>query len=293
MFGAVVGYDGTGITAGLDQHIAVYPKELSAEDYNAENDQGGLWKLLRRLEVVDGTESYNKVIADLWTKLAEESWYIAQDGVLRYDSDGMYVFTDGTEKMITAGDPVFGAHIRNVLSPVHGAVPCEGPDWEQAEEIASLIHNVMAHPDGFKAQVEFGKEHLVERTKVRRARVKKKTRWHKVVDAGYSGREVTSLKLGEDWDEETDLALCVYQSHSVNAPTIANRYLLQAYLDTKDRGNFPRKLIQLLGGSLYGRWSDDIRFGRYQRTWRAAMGSGLWSRNLFVGASAIMPESFT
>lgn len=289
MYGAIVGYDGTGITAGLDQHIAVYPKELAHEDYNAEDDQGSLWKLLRRLEVVDGSESYNRAITDLWVKLMEESWYIAQDGVLRYDDDGAYVFPDGTEKTITAGDPVFGAHIRNVLSPPHGTVPEDGPDWEQAREIATLVHNVMVHPDGFKAQMEFGKEHLVERTKVRRARVKKKSHWYKVVEAGYGGREVTSLVLGRNWDEETDLALCVYQSHSVNAPAIANRLLVQAWLDQPGEG-FPRRLIQLLGTSTYGRWDDDIKYGRYQRTRRAAMDSGLWSQSLFVGSNTIMPE---
>ena len=39
-FGSVMSYDGTGMTAGIHQAIAVYPKNLK--------DQGPLWKLLLR-----------------------------------------------------------------------------------------------------------------------------------------------------------------------------------------------------------------------------------------------------
>jgi hypothetical protein len=52
---------------------------------------------------------------------------------------------------------------------------------------------------------------------------------------------------------------------------------------------FARELILGLGNTKFGRWDDDIRHGRYQRTRRVAKESGLWPEELFVGADAIMP----
>ena len=72
-FGAVMAYDGTGMTAGPDQHIAVYPKELANEDLNAADDQGSLWKLLRRLEVCDPGGGFGGHLATLWALFAEPS----------------------------------------------------------------------------------------------------------------------------------------------------------------------------------------------------------------------------
>ena len=73
MYGSVMNYDNTGMTAGLHQAIAVYPKELEDKDFNAADDQGPLWKLLRRIDLVHSNE---------WTKLAiaffdECNWYVA------------------------------------------------------------------------------------------------------------------------------------------------------------------------------------------------------------------------
>jgi hypothetical protein len=49
-------------------------------------------------------------------------------------------------------------------------------------------------------------------------------------------------------------------------------------------------LIRALGTSSYGRWSDDIPNGRYQRTRDAARKSDHWDLDLFDGSNALMPK---
>jgi len=270
-FGSVIAYDGTGMTAGLDQHIAVYPKELANEDYDAKDDQGGLWKLLRRLECVQGDASYRACLGQLWQALEVQGWYLAQDGVLRYAKD------KGREPGVIcdAGDIVYGFEIRDALTPVKGKV--DGPfNRDRAAEWARMFHLVFSHPDGFRAQAEFGKEHLVERTR------KRPLEW------AYDGKEITSLIVGRNIGAAEDLAMCMYHCHSVNAPAVANKAIKRAR--TRDGQLDPKKLIRLLGNSSYGRWDDDIKTGRYQRTRSAARASGLWSWALFDGPHALMPR---
>jgi len=288
-FGAVVMYDGTGVTGGPDQHVAVYPKELANEDYNAADDQGGLWKLMRRLEYADGDSSYHVAVSRLWMALGAHGWYVSQDGALRYTDDT----EDAAGRARKAGDLVNGNEIRDALTPTGGRVPRSGPAWDKARSWALMFNEVLAHPDGHRAQIEFGKEHLVERVQSRRINLgtKAKPSWKKL--SGIYPAEVSSLRVGgASWDEGLDLAMCVYQSHSVNAPAIANRCLARAVKlqGGITRGDFPEKLISYLGTSTYGRWDDDIKNGRYQRTRSAARASGLWSRGLFDGPAAIMPR---
>lgn len=298
--GAVMMADGTGCTIGLDQHIAVFPKELADEDFNAGDDQGTLWKLLRRLEAVRSSQSYHDTLEQLWGMFAEQGWYVAQDGTLRY-TRAREVGMGLAIKQVEAGDLVFGRHIRNTLTPREGKVPPSGQHWEQAKAWAKAFHALTSHPGGIAAQVEYGVEHLVKRSKRRRIKVpntigkgarKNPFRWRGLEELGYGGHEITSLQVGDDFPEEVDLAMCVYQSHSVNAPAIANKLLARAVAKHPGRNHdkFARVLISLLGNSSFGRWDDDIEHGRYQRTRSAARASGLWSRSLFDGANAIMPR---
>lgn len=298
-FGAVMMADGTACTIGLDQHIAVYPKELANEDFNAADDQGTLWKLLRRLETVRSSPSYHQALEVLWGMFAEQGWYVAQDGVLRYASDraSLGLGTGKHAASAVAGDIVFGQHIRNTLTPSGGKVPKSGKEWELAKRWAKAFHALTSHPGGQAAQVEYGIEHLVKRTKRRRIKVPGSARWVDLEILGYGGREVTSLRVGDgDWSEELDLAMCVYQSHSVNAPSIANKMLARARNKAQggaavgNQARLAKWLIRFLGNSTYGRWDDDIKHGRYQRTRAAARASGLWTRSLFDGANAIMPR---
>ena len=300
-FGTVMAYDGTAMTAGPDQHIAVYPQELAAEDYNAADDQGDLWKLLRRLEMGgEAPADYYHALGDLWAffKSSMEA-YVAQDGVLRYLEAGEYHFPAPGSAPVkySAGSTVFGHHIRSALTPSEGPdrglgqVPKSGKEWETAAHVAELFFSLMSHSNGRQIQIEFGKEHLVERTKTRKAPAAEG--WRPISDIGYSSREVSSLRVGVDgWTEELDLALCFYQSNSVNAPAIANRILGQAwgaYGHNPTTVGYAKGLIKALGLSHFGQWNESLATGRYQRTRTAAMNSGLWSKELFTGPSAIMP----
>lgn len=278
-FGAVMAYDGTAMTAGLDQHVAVYPRELSKpDDGNAYNDQGTLWKLLRRIEMIpkglpwdwrpDGRPAYKLDDAreQLWLDLAAQGWYLAQDGVLRFSN---------------SGEPVPGRIIRNRFTPVPH--PKKGTTVDHnARELASMwvrrFHRLFAHPDTFQAQIEYGKEHLVKRTKRRKLALK-----------AYP-KEITALRVWGGVCEGADLALCMYQAHSVNAPAIANKALQKALKYRKSAHHFAHVLIYTLGNSKYGRWDDDLKNGRYQRTRKAARASGLWSKKLFDGPEALMPK---
>lgn len=301
-FGAIVAYDGTGMTAGLDQHIAVYPKELSKEDYDATDDQGSLWKLLRRMETVDLNpqgavdEEYRRALNWLWAHLRANSWYVAQDGVLRYWEDTS-VQRKSYKIDVRAGDPVFGLEIRDELTPKGGKVILGTEGWMFAKEWAAGFHRLFVNPMGFKAQQHFGEEHMVARTK-------RKRRWRHRLDHRFSVEElvypadITVLEVAgpgapeSRWlSPEMDLALCMYQSHSVNAPAIANRALSSVLNHTHPSGStFARRLIEKLGNSSYGRWDDDLATGRYQRTRSAARASGLWPKGLFDGPKAIMPK---
>lgn len=259
-FGAVMAFDGTAMTAGLDQHIAVYPKELASEDHNAADDQGSLWKLVRQLETPGDSTS----IANLYEALSDCGWYVSQDGWLRYKT---------TQNSHKAGDLVFGKEIRDTFTPIGGDV-----QTTQQKEIATkwilLFHAVFSNPKGFKTQSEFGKTHLVERTK------RHNIGW------AYNNMELTALTI-QQLSYEHDLAMCMYQAHSVNAPAIALKLLNQSRVNNSLD---PKKLIKLLGTSTYGRWDDDLPNGRYQRTRLAAKNSGLWPSSLFDGISAIMPR---
>lgn len=284
-YGAVMAYDGTGMTAGPDQHIAVYPTELASEDFNAADDQGDLWNLVRRLETVSGSASYQEAVHDLFEELRFEGWYVSQDGVLRYLADSEVLI--GARKItVKAGDLVFGKQIRDTLTPTGGQVPKMGHPWDRASQWALLFHMLTSHADGFAAQFHFGTEHLVKRTKRRQVRP------GVTLEQAVYGREVTSIRLpGPGWDDDVDLALCVYHAHSVNAPAIANRAIDAALAAHPSRDiNFARALIRLLGNSTWGQWDDDIANGRYQRTRDAARKSDFWDLALFEGPNALMPK---
>jgi len=263
-FGMVQAYDGCGMTAGLDQHIAVYPRELSRpDDGNALDDQGTLWKLLRRMEMVNlmdtGTSAFDPREA-LWYALAERGWYLAQDGILRW---------------FEHGEAVKGRAIRETFTPHNGTVQTV-EQRKQSAGWALLFHDVFDHPALRRAQIEYGLEHLVKRSKRRRA--------------GYPyPKDITAVRASIDLGSKTDLALCMYHANSVNAPAIANK-ALHICLSSTTKSGFARDLIYTLGTSKYGRWDDDILGGRYQRLRTAAKNSGLWPKELFVGKNAIMPK---
>lgn len=282
--GRVMAYDGTCMTAGPDQHIAVYPKELANEDGNAADDHGSLWGLFDVLRSLRGSSSsFDAAVEALVAELASDGFYPGPDGRPRYVACRK-VTVSGRKIEVAKGDLVHGNILRDTYTgPVAGRVPARGPAWEKARRWALLWHRLTAHPHGHNAQLDFGIKHLIHRTARRRlpglGTVEEVVYKHGIA----ATRLVPSL----------DLAMCVYHSHSVNGPSPANRALADALkrrpID-RDPEATARELIVRLGNNTYGRWDDDIKNGRYQRTRAHAMASGLWPRDLFEGNNAVMPR---
>lgn len=271
-FGSICMYDGTAMTAGLHQAIAVYPKELVSEDYNAEDDQGSLWKLLRLLETVQNLPEYNEVSR----MLKECGWYLAQDGVLRYLDDGKSKVGPRTLRY-SAGDTVYGAHIREEFTPKGGAVPSSGKNWLKAKAWALAFHKLFSAEPSFLPQIQFGVDHISVLAKTRRLHEAS------VEAEAYDGRITDFVPSSSAYD----LAMSVFWSHSVNAPSVAFK-VLRSSGDVKSP-EFPLKLLRFLGTMSYGRWHFTDSGGRYQRTRKWAM--EVWPEDLFL-PGGIMPLSF-
>lgn len=277
-------YDGTCMTAGPDQHIAVYPKELVEEDWRAEDDQGSLWSLLARLLKTRGSESQLDGHFDaLLAELSSDGFRFIE-GRLVYASDRK-VLVGGKLVQAKAGDTVHGNIIRDTYTgPLNGKVPSAGPHWEKAKKWALLWHRITVHPAARQVQLDYGIDHLVRRTQAR------KIAGLGTVDSVLYGPQ--NVMSANGLEAALDLAACVYHAHSVNGPTPAVRALADA-ARLHPRGQSPvlfaKALLSNLGNNTYGRWDDDTKSGRWQRTRTHAMGSGLWPTDLFEGPSAVMP----
>lgn len=285
-FGRVMAYDGTCMTAGPDQHIAVFPRELVEEDWRAEDDQGSLWALLAHLRLLRGSrDGFDEVLDDLTDELASDGFTFDRVGFLAYAKDRS-VSVGKKVVQVKAGDRAHGNVIRETYTPNMGQVPKSGAGWEKAKRWALLWHQITVHPLGWKTQLDFGMGHLIER--VQRRRIGDLG----TVNALVYGKEGISSPRTNSMPADLDLAMCVYHANSVNGPTPASAALgeaARAHLPSAEPSKFARVLIQKLGNNPFGRWDDDIRTGRYQRTRAHAMASGLWPARLFDGPEAIMP----
>lgn len=268
-FGAITMYDGTGCTAGLHQAVAVYPKELSSEDFAAADDQGSLFALLESLD--------RKDTQNILEEFHKQGWTL-KNGFLTYQSNGVRTVS-GRTIHTKAGDLVFGVDIRNELTPLGGKVPSSGPQWEKSKSWALRFHEAFASPLSFSAQINFGKNHLISSTKRRKLRV------NKVMSSAWD----LVFSTSSTYTSPLSLCLSVLLSHSVNAPSAAFA-ILETAINThslEDDENFSRFLMRSLGTSTYGRWNFSLASGRYQRTRQHAM--KLWPASLF-DLSGIMPE---
>jgi len=239
-YGAVTMYDGTGVTAGLHQAIAVYPRNLK--------EQGLFFKLLHRIDAYVPTTYFS-----LGSLMRGQQWSIAGDGKLRHAGSGA-----------TVSPKTF----RNIVTPQNGVVPARGASWEQSKRWALAFHEIFADPDSFRAQGEFGREHFVKRCK--RLKHPKLDR-HTIEDLVYDG-ECLKANVFSDYPW-TDLAMATFWSHSVNGPSPALTRLaraLKACPDVKDP-RFAKVLLRQLANATYGRWVDDLKSGRWARTRREAM----------------------
>jgi len=273
-FGCVMNYDGTGMTASIGQAIAVYPRGL-ADDIKA-NDQGPLWKVLHRIEM---SGIVNAPFIRLEQALKDVGWAISNDGKCRW---------------IETGGLVPGRNIRREFTgDFDGIMPVRGNDRARAQRWVMLFHDLFAHPATFNIQLALEKEHFVKRA----SRVK----LHYCRDEFWAGRTVQSaIYRSTHIDQvsakvlgmEMDLAMAMYWSNSVNAPSFALKRFCRQVVDKKLTADEPgpevaKWIIRKMGNTPFARWDDDIKNGRYQRTRRYAM--KLWPRHLFVGPEAIMP----
>ena len=255
-FGLVQSYDGAGMSAGLEQKIAIYPKSLA---------QGSLWQMLLELKVAV-KESDCPPLKNIIKALSDTGWFLDNAGILRHRKNG---------------SEVTGSEIRNEFTPPDGKTPSSGSDWEKAKHWAILFNELFNHPATFDIQIMSAKKSLLLSNKASEYTAYKAT----------TGVENPSiLVVGENITVEQDLAMCVYHAHSVNGPVPAKDCLKASRPDNST--GWAKRLIRLLGTKKFGSWADtsDGR-NRYDRTRIVAKTSGLWDESLFIGPDAIMPEN--
>lgn len=275
-FGAINMYDGTAVTAGLHQAIAVFPRELADEDFNAKDDQGSFFSLLRLIQSLSSFDSLDSLIS----RFRDCGWILGRDGVLRYSSSGTKQ-VGRQKRSVKAGDPVFGFEIRETFTPNQGSVPASGPEWDQAASWASSFHSVFSHPDSYRPQIEFGAQHF-------EASARRKIVGGHTIEQQLYGGSISSFRPSTP---ALDLALCVFWSHSVNAPSVAYSLLskvLEESSPEEDPDKFSKLLLKALATKNYGRWHWSEINGRWQRTRNNAI--LIWPSYLF-SSSGVMPAS--
>jgi hypothetical protein len=260
MFGTVISYDGTGITAGIHQAVAVFPKTL---------DQGPLWELLEECKDAcpAGYMEFKKVALDPF------GWELKDS------------------KLMKNGKLVAGKEIRKVFNGSEGGVLPNSPEVQKTcEGIILAFHTFFKNPLTHSAQLAFGEKAFKDQ-------LKKKLRFSNKY-AIINLYELLPQILGYGEKDELSLALGLYLSNSVNAPGQALKELCKAIdgfdWDPKNVvhvGYFVKQLIYTLGNSTYGKWSYKIAGGRYQRTRDYA--KKLWPKEYFEGDDAVMLEDIT
>lgn len=255
-FGMVQSYDGAAMSAGLEHNVSVLPKTM---------DQGGLFPALNFIRMAV-PESTCPPLVSLLGAFKSAGWVLDATGALRAS---------------TGGQKVSGQAIRNEFTPDNGVVPETGPKWEQAKRWALLYNALFNHPATFHTQIESAKRGLLLGNKAGEI-----SAYKAICGVEYPGILMVDVNL----TPEQDLALCVYHSHSVNAPSIARSCLIESNPDNTPA--WPKRLIRILGTKAYGNWKDTTTGGsRYDRTRIYAKNSGMWAPELFSGNDAVMPEN--
>jgi hypothetical protein len=272
-FGTVIAYDGTGMTAGLTQCIAVYPKPLLRQGPpNPIKEQGPLWKMIRNLE------KDHAPVEELYNALKVKGWYVSSKSDLRDYNTGLLI-------------P--GRQIREEFTPNNGNVSRAGSKWLQAKEWALIFHRLFQDEASFKTQIEFGVNHIRKVASVKPRALTPNT----ISNLVYEGDVNTPISV----NDELDLAMSVFWSNLVNAPAIAFLKLRQAARiptgnnevfdleinNPETRRSFSKRLIRLLGTSTFARWQT-----RYKRTRKLAIKADIWPDEFFNGNSPIMPSKF-
>lgn len=245
MVRTIMGADGTGITASLEQLPAVYPRNMKV--------QGPLFKMLRRIDFVVPVEYY--------LPLNDMGWFIGDDGVLRDDQFGKEI----SPKVI-----------RNTFTPNAGKVPKTGEQWIQARDWALAFHYLFIMEPTIPIQIKYGIERFCKfAQRYRTGLLNKET----VENLLYSG----NVQNPQPFSNQTmDLAICMWWNYWVNSPVTAIKKLRVVLahntsipLRDYERQEFGEALIKELRQSKYGRWGTN----RYDRTREHAM--KVWPAELF------------
>lgn len=249
VFGTVQSYDGAGMSAGLEHQIAVMPRDMS---------QGGLFKLLQKF-ANDPNAGKSENFINLIKKFKERGWAL-ENGRLVNERTGV---------------PISGADIQDEFTPMDGTVPERGPFFEKAKEWIILFAKVFQDPTTRPIQVAEGINKICNLSRDER-------RIYQALCPNYF-EGTKFLGISKDISPELDLALAVYHSHSVNAPAIARKVLLN--IPIQEDVSFAKALLNGLKEAKWGNWER-----RWKVTRNFAMNSGIWDKDLFNGPNAIMLE---
>jgi hypothetical protein len=218
--GSIMAADGTGMTASLEQLVAVYPRQM--------DEQGSLFGILQEL-----TKFVN--ILDF----------------LPFDKTG-WKLINGVLQDVQSGKPVPPKQIRDTFTPTEGHVPATGAKWEQSKKWAIAFHHLFIAPDTLQPQINYGTSQFVKYSNTNSPRLNKNS-VNKLV---YAGR--LTDKDPFNGAIVNDLAMSVWWSYKVNGPTPAMERLFDAVTDHKpDSPDFGQHLIKLLRTSQYGRWATN------------------------------------
>lgn len=251
-YGSVQSYDGAGMSGGPLHNIAVYPRTLK---------QGSLFQLLRFIDDVTQKEALLvPELRDLKKAWEDNNWVLSSGGVLCNARSGV---------------PISGETIRHEYTPPEGRVPRRGREWSQAMRWAWLHHRVLGAVATFSAQKQYSINWLINTQRSTEAQF-------------YRGRDPQTIDTTcgpHDLSPEEDLAMCAYHCYSVNAPAPAKRDLARALKAAPQGKAFARALLTYLHDTAYGNWGV-----RYIRTRTAAMNTGFWAPELFIGSTAIFKQ---
>jgi hypothetical protein len=229
--GSIMAADGTGMTASMEQLVAVLPRHM--------DEQGSLFGILQELsKVVDITA---------FLPFNEMGWKL-EGGVLK----------------AADGKPVPPAVIRETFTPNSGRVPAKGPQWEQSKKWALAFHRLFVQPETIRLQIEYGIAQFIKFANTKNPRLGGRT----VNDLVYGGKLTQQDPF--NGATINDLAMSMWWCYKVNGPAPALDRLASAARLAPNTADpqFGRRLIILLHTSQYGKWATNRydRTRQYART---------------------------
>lgn len=218
--GSIMAADGTGMTASMEQLVAVLPRHM--------DEQGSLFGMLQELsKTIDITR---------FLPFNEVGWKLMNSVLCATD-----------------GKPVPPRVIRETFTPNSGRVPAKGPQWEQSKKWALAFHRLFAQPETIKLQIDYGIAQFVKFANTRNPRLGKRS----VNELVYGGNLTAQDPF--DGATVNDLAMSMWWCYKVNGPAPALDRLASTnkqHPNFKDP-EFGRRLIFMLRTSQYGKWSSN------------------------------------